>query len=625
MLEASNHPTSCTTAWPTSSGHIQKGIAMEVEAKFALRDRETFKRLRSLDEFAGYKLAGRRVKRIRDTYLDTADRRILSAGHMCRRRKQNGDVIIALKQLHVIEGPVHRREELEVMLPAYQPPAEWPYSAAREQVLQLIGDAPLRSLFGLRQTRIVCPMMAGERTVAELSLDEVHMVDDDKEQVYLELEVELAEEGTERDLDTLVAHLEVEWGLEPQPLSKFERASAFFGEELPPTPPTEYEPQPSPAEEPDTPPPSEADQLDVEVSGTDEVTVEPEEPPPPEPPISANGPTSVEIPDKRPPKRPDLEPDDSMAEAARKTLYLHFRRMLYHEPGTRVGDDIEELHDMRVASRRMRAAVRVFGDYVDTKQIKPFNKRLRQIGRALGAVRDLDVFEEKMQAYLDTLPADEQDALDPLLAVWEAERETARAKMLDYLDTGKYARFKEEFNAFLQTPGAGALSAVSKKGDPTPNRLRHVVPVAVYDRLAHVRAYDEWVTGPDVPLERLHQLRIAVKRLRYALEFFQEVLGPEAKRVIKECKVLQDHLGDLQDAGVASNLLRDFLTWGTWGRKKSKKKSMPTEPIVAPGVAAYLAAKHSEIEHLVDTFPEAWARFQNPEIGESIAAAVAVL
>ena len=54
-----------------------------------------------------------------------------------------------------------------------------------------------------------------------------------------------------------------------------------------------------------------------------------------------------------------------MDEAARKTLLFHFERMLKHEPGTREGEDAEELHDMRVATRRMRAALRVFDGYID--------------------------------------------------------------------------------------------------------------------------------------------------------------------------------------------------------------------------------------------------------------------
>jgi CHAD domain-containing protein len=134
------------------------------------------------------------------------------------------------------------------------------------------------------------------------------------------------------------------------------------------------------------------------------------------------------------------------------------------------------------------------------------------------------------------------------------------------------------------------------------------------------------VTGENVPLERLHRLRIASKGLRYTLEYFQEVLGPEAKEAIKEIKGLQDHLGDLQDAVVASNLLRDFMTWGTWGHTPTKEVTPPpAEPIVAPGVAAYLAARQIEIQQLVDAFPHIWERIQSLNFGQLVAAALTTL
>jgi len=275
----------------------------------------------------------------------------------------------------------------------------------------------------------------------------------------------------------------------------------------------------------------------------------------------------------------------------------------------------------------MRAALKVFRDYLDRDQIAPFAKGLKATARALGSVRDLDVFWEKTERYLSTLPPEQQNDLDPLRAVWQAERDQARKKMLAYLDSDRYAKFKEEFSEFLQRDGAGALPVVSKKGKLLPHRLKHIVPVVLYQRLAVVRSYDEWIVGPQVPLKRFHQLRIETKGLRYAFEFFQEVLGSEANTLITGLKALQDHLGDLQDAVVASSLLRDFLTWGTWGHAQSegRKESLPAEPVLAPGVASYLAARQTEIHHLVETFPQAWAQIQSPKINRLFAAALATL
>jgi hypothetical protein len=168
-------------------------------------------------------------------------------------------------------------------------------------------------------------------------------------------------------------------------------------------------------------------------------------------------------------KAPGLLPDDPMSEAGRKVLRFHFERMLEHEPGTRLGEDFEELHDMRVATRRMRSAFRVFSPYFDPDVLKPFLKGLRRTGRALGSVRDLDVFMEKAQEYLDGLPEEERSSLDPLLANWQEQRETARAQMLEYLDGKKYQQFVRDFGAFLLTEGAGALPVPADK--PLPHRV----------------------------------------------------------------------------------------------------------------------------------------------------------
>jgi len=740
-------------------------------------------------------------------------------------------------------------------------------SPVRDRVRQLIGDAPLMPLFALEQVRVVRQVSRGEQLVSELSLDEVHLALDGRRQAYFELEVELAPQGTEDDLRGIATHLQDEWGLKPEPRSKFERALAFLEEvtvkerlltpqervvcqqiatrddlyvrralallsldegatqaqagqragltarrvrywlaefrqrrlevfpnhvlagaqSVPSSPLPEplsqpvESPQPLPLEvlfdrygvdrahartvadralalfdglspfhglPPERRPLLEmaallhnvglqTDPVDHHIAGRDILLAHPPtgledherlvvaltaflhrkritpkklaemDKTPfatlPEPllhealalaalvrladgldysqtgmsrlgeirqqgatvEIMVVGPhaavdagraeaksdlwyllfetdlrfippagAGVGVPERfaEPvprslPDKPGLEADDSMAEAARKTFHFHLQRMLYHEPGTRLGEDIEELHDMRVATRRMRAAFRVFGDYLDMEQMSPFVKGLRRTGRALGAVRDLDVFWEKTHRYLDNLPPGQPVDLEPLQMVWKAERERAREQMLAYLDSNRYIRFKARFSEFLQKPGAGAQSVVSRQGEPLPHRLRHVVPVAVYQRLAAVRAYDEWVTGPDVPLERLHQLRIAAKGLRYALEYFREVLGPEAKVVINEVKALQDHLGDLQDAVVASNLLRDFLTWGTWGRAQTKKGGAirPPDPIIAPGVASYLAARQTELQGLIEAFPQVWARFHNPEFSQLVASVVAGL
>jgi CHAD domain-containing protein len=130
-----------------------------------------------------------------------------------------------------------------------------------------------------------------------------------------------------------------------------------------------------------------------------------------------------------------------------------------------------------------------------------------------------------------------------------------------------------------------------------------------------VHAFDAALDGAAVTV--LHALRIECKRLRYTLEFFCEVLGPEAEQVIAEVVRLQDHLGDLNDADVANTMLSNFLF------APSRKDA--SEPVIAPGVVAYLAAKQRELQRLMSTFPAAWEQFNRPEVRRSLADAVAVL
>jgi CHAD domain-containing protein len=341
---------------------------------------------------------------------------------------------------------------------------------------------------------------------------------------------------------------------------------------------------------------------------------------PPETPAASAAPTTR----VRRPARPGIRKSDTMAEAAFKMLRFQFDRMLDHEAGTREGGDIEDLHDMRVATRRMRAALRVFGPYLDADVMRPVDRGLRRTGRVLGAVRDLDVFHEKTMVYLDSLPESRRGCLDPLLAVWQERREHARGALIEYLDGGRYPRFVETFTALLGDPGRASLGFIDDDGEARPHRVAHVLPAVLYDRVAGVWAYDDVITGHDTPLVRFHRLRIAGKAMRYTFEFFEEVLGPDAKPLIGATKDMQDHLGDLQDAVVTCNVLRNFLTWSAWEPPAANARRALTM-IVAPGVATYLAARQEELNRLVDTFPEMWVKIRGDGFSTRLAKVVGEL
>jgi CHAD domain-containing protein len=256
----------------------------------------------------------------------------------------------------------------------------------------------------------------------------------------------------------------------------------------------------------------------------------------------------------------------------------------------------------------------------------PFLKVLRRTSRVLGEVRDLDVFRDKVRTYLETLPDGQRCGLDGFLMELKSQHTVARQRLLAHLDCRDYRRFVTGFAGFVGSPGMGSRACGLRDGEPEPYRVRHVAPMAIMERLAAVRAYGECLASPGVPLTRLHALRIATKRLRYALEFFAEVLGPQSKGLIRKTVALQDHLGLLQDGVIASGILRDFLVWGSWGRAVEGKRLRSTiRPVIAPGVATYLAMRQSEIQQLLAGFPAVWACITDPDFSRGVAAAIGQL
>ena len=206
-----------------AKGLIRKA-SMEIEAKFTVPDAVVYWSLQTTDHLAGYSLSTTQVKPVWDTYLDTKSQRLLASGYSCRRRVTREGIVITLKSLGGAEGAIHRRRQWELSMATSRPPVDWPNSPVRDLVLQLIGLEPLLPQFELQQTQIIRLLKQDEKPVAELSLDKVSLITDDREQVYLELEVKLLPQTPEESLMTIVGCLQDDWHLKPEPLSRFERA-----------------------------------------------------------------------------------------------------------------------------------------------------------------------------------------------------------------------------------------------------------------------------------------------------------------------------------------------------------------------------------------------------------------
>ena len=221
-----------------------------------------------------------------------------------------------------------------------------------------------------------------------------------------------------------------------------------------------------------------------------------------------------------------MRADDTLGAAGRKVLRMHLARMLASEPGTRSGEDAEDLHKMRVATRRMRAAWRVFDGAYRPRFQKRYVMELRETAAALGEVRDLDVQIEGVEAYLKSLSPAGVAAMAPLRSEWRRRRDAARERLLELLDSKDYAEFVADYGDFVETPGKGELEPVPS----APILVRDTAGGRIWQAYERVRAHDTMLAWADV--EALHALRIDGKRLRYTLEFFREVLPRQADELI---------------------------------------------------------------------------------------------
>jgi len=144
----------------------------------------------------------------------------------------------------------------------------------------------------------------------------------------------------------------------------------------------------------------------------------------------------------------DITPGSTFADAALVTLRKQAAEMLRNLDGTRQGD-MDAVHDMRVASRRLRAAMSVFGDVYHKRKFKGLEGEVSRVTDALGAVRDADVMIDYLSRFRDGLIESEKVGIDALIDKFSAEREVNRGKLLKDLERLDESRFAEDMAAML--------------------------------------------------------------------------------------------------------------------------------------------------------------------------------
>ncbi|MEA2502285.1 MAG: hypothetical protein QOD01_2396 [Actinomycetota bacterium] len=246
---------------------------------------------------------------------------------------------------------------------------------------------------------------------------------------------------------------------------------------------------------------------------------------------------------------PALDRHSTMRDVVAASIGGAAKTMIEHDPGVRLGDDIEHVHKARVATRRLRSDLRTFRPLLDQDWDRGVRNDLRSVAGALGAVRDADVLMEQLRGQIESLGGPEADAAGALLAHLGSERERANERLLVVLDGEPYALLLDRLVAAAANPPMADLAA---GGLPALRTLPGLV-AKPWKRLRR------WVAGlGDNPADdALHEVRKRAKQLRYASEAAAPVRGRPAVKLAGAAENLQEVLGEFHDAVVAAGWLRE--------------------------------------------------------------------
>ena len=242
-----------------------------------------------------------------------------------------------------------------------------------------------------------------------------------------------------------------------------------------------------------------------------------------------------------------LTPAATAGDLVRHVIALSVASLMRHDPGARLGDDPEDVHRARVATRRLRSQLRTFGTMLDPEWANSLREDLRWLGAGLGSVRDKQVMSQRFRGRTTALTADDFPIVTELSDELQAESEEARARLVLDMRTDRYIELIERLveasrapalTAEAQQPAASGVPALARRDW---KRLRKGV-----SRL------------PESPADpELHRIRILAKRARYAAEAAAPVVGKVASRFADATAALQDVLGDHQDSVTAQQWLRE--------------------------------------------------------------------
>jgi CHAD domain-containing protein len=282
---------------------------------------------------------------------------------------------------------------------------------------------------------------------------------------------------------------------------------------------------------------------------------------------------------------PDVGPASTVGDVIAWAIAGSVVRLIGHDAAVRLGEDPEGVHQARVATRRLRSHLRTFGSMVERDWRDELRAELRWLGDALGAVRDLDVLEERVRRHGPAFSDDDAAGLAKVLGRVLDRREAARDEMLSAMHEPRYIELLDALVDASANPRVVADVADAPAAD-----VLGVVMDAPWKRLrTRCRAL-----GPTSADAALHDARIRAKRVRFAAESLVPVFGKPARRFARRAEALQQVLGAHQDAVMAMRWLRH-------------------EAMHAPARMAFVAGRLTAIEASARddaraSLPDAWER-----------------
>jgi len=252
---------------------------------------------------------------------------------------------------------------------------------------------------------------------------------------------------------------------------------------------------------------------------------------------------------------PPISASATVSELVSATLEAGLHRLLRHEVGVRLGADIEDVHQCRVATRRLRADLRTLGAVLEPEPVAAVVERLEVLGAALGEVRDADVLGLRLRSMGARLDPADRDDLEGLIGLIHRERTSAHRRLVRRLGGADHGRLMDSLfdlwdNPPLRVPDKGAADTARGLVSDRWSTLAEAV-ADLADQPAD---------------EALHSIRKKAKRCRYAADMVTPLLGKRALRLSKAVAEVQDILGEVQDASVAIEWLRGSARSGGQGR-----------------------------------------------------------